>query len=162
MIRAGDVVIDFGAAPGGWVQVASEIVGESGLVVAMDMVPLKVSESNMRMVMGDVYDDRAIARLKSLLPRKADVVLSDLSPNITGAWDLDHYRQVELVLRVVLLMGDLLKKGGNAMLKVFDGDRFLEAKRTLDSRFRVTSIVKPKASRRQSSELYLVGLGYDP
>ena len=162
MIRAGDVVIDFGAAPGGWVQVASEIVGESGLVVAMDMVPLKVSESNMKMVMGDVYDDMAIARVKSLLPRKADVVLSDLSPNITGAWDLDHYRQVELVLRVVMIMGDLLKKGGNAMLKVFDGDRFLEAKRTLDSRFRVTSIVKPKASRRQSSELYLVGLGYDP
>jgi 23S rRNA (uridine2552-2'-O)-methyltransferase len=162
MIRPGDVVIDFGAAPGGWVQVASEIVGDAGLVVALDLVPLKVSESNLKIVAGDVYDDAAIARVKSLLPRKADVILSDLSPKITGAWDLDHYRQVELVLRVIMTMGDLLKKGGNAMLKVFDGDRFLEAKRSLDARFRVTSIVKPKASRRESSELYLVGLGYDP
>jgi 23S rRNA (uridine2552-2'-O)-methyltransferase len=162
MIRRGDVVIDFGAAPGGWVQVASEIVGPAGLVVALDLLPLKISEPNLRAVAGDVFNDVAIAQVRSLLPRKADVLLSDLSPNITGAWDLDHYRQVELVIRALDLTGVLLKNGGHAMLKVFDGDRFLEAKRALDARFRVTSTVKPKASRRQSSELYLVGLGFRP
>jgi 23S rRNA (uridine2552-2'-O)-methyltransferase len=160
LIRRGDVVIDFGAAPGGWVQVASEIVGPEGLVVALDILPLKISEPNLKMVVGNVFDAVPIVQVRSLLPRKADVLLSDLSPNITGAWDLDHYRQVELVLRALALTGELLKKSGNVMLKVFDGDRFLEARRALDARFRVTSIVKPKASRRQSSELYLVGLGF--
>ena len=160
MIRAGDVVIDFGSAPGGWVQVASEAVGDGGLVIALDILPLKVSSPNVRIVLGNVYEEATIERLKSLLPRKADVILSDLSPNITGAWDLDHIRQVELVLRVLAFAGDILKKGGNAMIKVFDGERLLEAKRSVDSRFRVTSIVKPKASRPQSSELYFVGLGF--
>ncbi len=162
MIMPGDVVIDLGSAPGGWVQVSSEIVGDRGLVVALDLIPLKLPEGNFKMVKGDVNDDAAISEVRSLLPRKADVLLSDLSPNITGAWDLDHYRQVELVLRVIAVMERLLKVGGNTMIKVFDGDRLLEVRRALEARFRVVSIVKPKASRPQSSELYLVGLGFRP
>jgi 23S rRNA (uridine2552-2'-O)-methyltransferase len=160
LIRLGDFVADFGAAPGGWVQVASEIVGDSGLVVALDVVPINLKEKNVRIVTGDVFDDGTIERVKMLLHRRLDVGLSDLSPNITGAWDLDHYRQVELVLRALAVFGDLLREGGNVIVKVFDGDRLLEVRRTMEQMFRSVSIVKPMASRRESSELYLVGLGY--
>jgi 23S rRNA (uridine2552-2'-O)-methyltransferase len=160
LIRPGDVVADFGAAPGGWDQVASEIVGDSGLVVALDLVPIDLKEKNLRIVTGDVFDDGAIERVKMFLPRRLDVGLSDLSPNITGAWDLDHYRQVELVLRALTVFGELLRKEGNVMVKVFDGDRLLEVRKTMEQMFRSVSIVKPMASRQESSELFLVGLGY--
>jgi 23S rRNA (uridine2552-2'-O)-methyltransferase len=160
LIGAGDVVADLGAAPGGWVQVASELVGESGMVVGLDLLPIELEERNVRIVTGDVFDDGAIARVRTLLPRRLDVGLSDLSPSITGAWDLDHFRQIELVLRALTIFGELLTEGGNVMVKVFDGERLPEVRKTMRDMFRSVSIVKPAASRRKSSELYMVGLGY--
>jgi 23S rRNA (uridine2552-2'-O)-methyltransferase len=156
LIKTGDVVIDFGAAPGGWLQVAAATVGDSGLVVGVDLEPVYLSEQNIITIQSDVKSPELSVRLERTLPRKADVVLADLSPQVMGTWDLDHYRQIDITLAAVGLMGGFLRKGGNGMFKVFDGERFGEIKSVLSKQFQKVQITKPKASRRESAELYLV------
>jgi 23S rRNA (uridine2552-2'-O)-methyltransferase len=158
LIKKGDRVIDFGAAPGGWVQVASELVGPKGLVVAVDLLPVKLGLGNVRSIQSDVQDSEMIEKLREFIPGQVDVILSDIAPQVSGAWDLDHYRQVELTLVVMRLARLLLRKGGNAMVKVFQGEIFLEVSRSLKEMFEFVAITKPKASRMKSSELYLVCL----
>ena len=158
-IKEGDVVLDFGAAPGGWLQVAAEAVGESGLVVGVDTEPVHVGEPNVVTIQSDVNSPDLPVKLEKAMPRKADVILSDLSPQVMGTWDLDHYRQIELALTAARLTGGFLRKGGNAMFKVFDGERFGEIRGVLAGQFQRVQVTKPKASRRASSELYLVCFG---
>jgi len=160
LIKRGDVVLDFGAAPGGWLQVASEAVGDSGRVVGVDLEPVQLSEPNVFTIQSDVKSPELPVRLEKALPRKADVVLSDLSPQVMGTWDLDHYRQIELTMAAAALMGGFLRKGGNAMFKVFDGERFGETRALLSKQFTKVQITKPKASRKGSAELYLVCFGF--
>ncbi len=160
LIKRGDVVLDFGAAPGGWLQVAAEAAGESGLVVGIDLEPVQLNEANVLTIQSDVKSPELSAKLERALPRKADVLLSDLSPQVMGTWDLDHYRQIELTLAAVALMGGFLRHGGNAMVKVFDGERFGEIRAVLTKQFKRVQITKPKASRKGSAELYLVCFGY--
>ncbi|HUK74899.1 MAG TPA: RlmE family RNA methyltransferase [Nitrososphaerales archaeon] len=159
LIERGDVVLDFGAAPGGWLQVAAEAAGDSGLVVGVDLEPVSLRLDNVLAIQADVKSPDLAVRLDRALPRKADVVLSDLAPQVMGTWDLDHFRQVELTLAAVDLMGRFLRKGGKAMFKVFDGERFGEVRSLLSARFEKVLVTKPKASRRASAELYLVCLG---
>jgi 23S rRNA (uridine2552-2'-O)-methyltransferase len=159
LIKEGDVVLDFGAAPGGWLQVAAEAVGESGLVVGVDIEPVHVGEPNVVTIQSDVNSPELSVKLEKVMPRKADVILSDLSPQVMGTWDLDHYRQIELTLTAARLAAGFLRKGGNAMFKVFDGERFTEIRAVLSAQFQRVQITKPKASRRASSELYLVCFG---
>lgn len=160
LIKPGDVVLDFGAAPGGWLQVAAEAVGGSGLVVGVDIEPVDVDEGNVLAIQSDVKSPELQVRLESALPRKADVVLSDLAPQVTGAWDLDHFRQTEITLTAVALLPGFLKKGGNAMFKVFDGERFGEVRASLSRQFASVQVTKPKASRQESAEVYLVCMGF--
>lgn len=156
LIKNGDLVLDFGAAPGGWLQVASEAAGDSGLVVGVDLEPVELSEPNVVTIQSDVKSPELAVKLEKVLPRKADVCLSDLSPQVTGTWDLDHYRQIDLTMAAASLMGGFLRKGGNAMFKVFDGERFGETRAMLSKQFKRVQITKPKASRKGSAELYLV------
>jgi 23S rRNA (uridine2552-2'-O)-methyltransferase len=160
LIKRGDVVIDFGAAPGGWLQVAGEAAGGSGLVVGVDLEPVDLNEPNVVTIQSDVRSPELSVKLEKALPRKADVVLSDLSPQVMGTWDLDHYRQIELTMAAAALMGGFLRKGGNAMFKVFDGERFGETRAFLSKQFERVQITKPKASRKGSAELYLVCFGF--
>src|SRR5271156_5881527 len=160
LIKRGDVVLDFGAAPGGWLQVAVEAAGEKGLVVGVDLEPVDLDEPNMVLIQSDVRSPELPLKLEKALPRKADVVLSDLSPQVMGTWDLDHYRQIDITLAAAALMGGFLRKGGNAMFKVFDGERFGEARATLSKQFRKVQVTKPKASMKGSAELYLVCLEF--
>ena len=126
LVKRGDVVLDFGAAPGGWLQVAANAVGESGLVVGVDLEPVQLNLENVVTIQSDVKSPELAVKLDRELPRKADVVLSDLSPQVMGTWDLDHYRQIDITMAAAALMGGVLRKGGNAMFKVFDGERFGE------------------------------------
>ncbi len=160
LIRNGDVVLDFGAAPGGWLQVAAEEAGASGLVVGVDLEPVSLSEGNLKTIQCDVRSPDLAVRLEKALPRRADVALSDLAPQVTGNWDLDHYRQVDITLAAVALMSQFLRKGGFAMIKVFDGERLGEVRSTLSAQFAKVQITKPKASRKESAELYFVCFGF--
>jgi 23S rRNA (uridine2552-2'-O)-methyltransferase len=159
LIKPGDRVLDIGSAPGGWLQVASEAVGRSGKVVGVDLDEVRLNLDNVATLRMDIYDKTTLEKVMELLDRQVDVMLSDLSPKISGTWEFDEYRQVDLVFRSFDLGNDILRKGGNAMLKLFEGNRFLEARKEAESRYSKVIVMKPKASRGASSEVYLVCLG---
>ena len=102
-IREGDRVADFGAAPGGWLQVASALVGTEGVVVGVDLSPIRLREKNVTSIKMDVHDLAAAEKVAQALGGKADVVLSDLAPTVTGVWELDQTRQIDLTMRVLEL-----------------------------------------------------------
>jgi len=153
-LREGGKVVDFGAAPGGWLQVASEIVGPSGRVVGVDVSPIRLREKNVVALKMDVHDPSVASKVSEALGGPADVILSDLSPSVSGVWELDQTRQVDLTLRVIELSRILLKDGGGVFCKLFEGERSQEVRNELRRTFRSVRVLKPAASRNASSELY--------
>lgn len=162
LIKPGDRVIDLGAAPGGWLQVASKAVGSTGIVVGVDLSPIHLEMENTHTLKMDITDPKLSETVKELIKRPADVLLSDLSPKISGAWDLDQYRQIDLTINSITIGDTLLKVGGNAMFKCFQGERFSEAEKEARQRYNFVAIMKPHASRNESSEMYLLCLGRRP
>jgi len=161
IINRGSRVVDFGAAPGGWLQVCSRIVGDSGFVVGVDLREISLKGKNLKTLKLDVFDESVGGEISKLLGgRAADAILSDLSPSVSGIWELDHFRQVEMNGRVISLGERLLRKGGNGFFKLFEGERSGEVKRDLLGRFEAVRTMKPRASRNESSELYYVGLAW--
>jgi len=156
LLRAGARVLDLGAAPGGWSVVAAERVGPRGTVVAVDERPID-EVPGVRVVRGRVGDPRLVPRLG---PGPFDLVLSDLSPRISGAYATDHARSVELVGAALSLAEAVLRPGGAFAAKVFDGDMVDGLAARIAAEFARARRTKPPASREASSELYLVGLGY--
>jgi len=153
-LREGGKVVDFGAAPGGWLQVVSEIVGPKGRVVGVDISPVRLREKNIVAIRTDVYDPGVAAKVAEALGGSADVILSDLAPTVSGVWELDQTRQVELTLRVIELSRGLLKDSGCVFCKLFEGERSQEVRDNFRHTFESVRIVKPAASRNASSELY--------
>jgi len=151
---AGGKVADFGAAPGGWLQVVSEIVGPRGRVVGVDLSPIRLKEKNIVAIRMDVHDQGVAAKVREALGGPADVILSDLAPSVTGVWELDQTRQVDLTLRVLELSRELLKDEGSAFCKLFEGERSQEVRDSFRRMFESVRVVKPAASRNASSELY--------
>src|SRR5215471_1763671 len=120
LIRKGQKVLDLGAQPGGWLQVAREAVGPEGLVLGVDIKQIRpLEESNVKLLTLDVYSDDVIDRVVAELGGPANAVLSDLAPTIIGAWDVDHARQVDLARRAVMIAERVLDKGGNVLIKLF-------------------------------------------
>ncbi len=162
-IKPGYVVVDLGAAPGGWTQAAKKLVEDSGYVLAVDLKPIKpLNESNIRVILGDIGDPQTVYKIQEFLPRSADVVVSDVSPNISGIWELDHARQIDLASQSLHTATQILRYGGNFFVKVFQGsttNRFVNEAR---QHFSFVKLVKPKASRSKSAELYLLGMGFRP
>lgn len=154
----GDAVLDLGAAPGGWSIVARECVGPKGRVVAVDPRMVEPLEG-VEVLRGRVGDPRLPERLGR---ESFDVVLSDMSPHISGAYATDHARSVELVTAALALAREVLKPGGVFVAKVFDGDLLGPLETTARASFERWVRTKPPASRSGSSELYLLGLGYRP
>ncbi|MDH5794220.1 MAG: RlmE family RNA methyltransferase, partial [Candidatus Bathyarchaeota archaeon] len=96
-IKNGDVIVDLGAAPGGWVQAARKTVGSRGFVLGVDLKPIEpFPQSNVRTIIGDINEQETLEQILSMIPKKADVVISDASPNISGIWEVDHARQIDL------------------------------------------------------------------
>ena len=158
IFRPGNRVLDLGAAPGGWSLVASERVGGRGEVVAVD--PRLVEPiPGVKVVRGTVGTPDLADRLG---PAPFDVVLSDMSPRISGAYATDHARSVALVLEAWALARRVLKPGGRWVAKVFDGDLLAEAEARMRPSFARWQRTKPPASRDQSSELYLLGFDFRP
>lgn len=150
-------VLDIGAAPGGWLQVAAEAVGEDGLVVGVDLdeiAPLGLD--NVKTIIGDIRDEKTLERIEEQLLGPVDVVLSDLSPNVSGVWELDHFRQIELVRMALKASRRVLRPGGWFVAKVFQGSEYDTLVTELESAFSFVKAMKPKASRKESAEIYLV------
>lgn len=162
-ISNGDVVVDLGAAPGGWIQAASRIIGKDGFVLGVDLKPIKpFLQNNIQTVIGDINEEETLQQILSILPEKADVVISDVSPNISGIWEVDHARQIALAEQSMKIALKVLKPSGNFFVKVFQGDMFDDFVKKVKEHFRVVKIVKPKASRAKSSEMFVLGLFLKP
>ena len=158
-ITLGDVVVDLGAAPGGWTQASRKIVDSKGFVLGVDLKRiLPFGQPNVRVVTGDVTDPQTIEQIKKLLPHQADVVISDVSPNISGIWELDHARQIDLARQSLRIATSILRPKGHFFVKVFQGDMLNDLVREVKQNFAFVKLIKPKASRAKSAELYLLGM----
>lgn len=158
-IENGNVVVDLGAAPGGWVQAARKIVGTNGFVLGVDLKSIEpFSQPNVRTTIGDITEEETLEQILGFLPRKADAVISDASPNISGIWEVDHARQIDLAQQALKIALKTLKPSGNFFVKVFEGGMLNDFVDELKQHFEVVRIVKPKASRAKSSELFILGM----
>jgi 23S rRNA (uridine2552-2'-O)-methyltransferase len=159
LIRHGDVVVDLGAAPGGWMQAARKTVGKNGFVLGVDLKLIKpINDENVRSIEGDITQSETTFIINELLPRAADVVLSDVAPNVSGVWELDHARQIELARKSLQLALQVLRPGGNFFVKVFQGNMLDDFVSEVRQCFSSVRLVKPRASRRKSAELFVLGL----
>ena len=159
LLGPGMTIVDLGAAPGGWSQVASEKLGGKGRIIAVDLLEMPAIPG-VTFVHGDFREPEVLAELKKKLEdRSLDLVISDMSPNITGISVMDQARGMHLAELALEFSIDRLNSGANFLVKVFQGrdfDAFLNAMRATFSRV-VTR--KPEASRNRSREIYLLGLG---
>jgi len=159
-IGKGDRVIDLGAAPGGWTQVASEIVGNEGYVLGIDIKPIDpLSQPQVELMELDVTSASTVTLLVEKFPDKVDAVISDVSPNVSGAWDVDHSRQIHLARKSLEVAQAVLKLDGNFLVKVFQGSELNNFLDKVRKSFREVRLVRPRATRASSSELYVLGLG---
>jgi len=160
-IRSGDRALDLGAAPGGWLQAIRQIAGPQGLVVGVDkekITPLPFD--NVVTVTRDVTQPNIVHEIRAVNQSAFDVVVSDLAPNVSGAWEVDHARQIHLTRCALGIARQVLRPRGNMLVKVFQGSELKEFQNEMKSCFRELKIVKPPASRPESAELYLLGLGF--
>jgi 23S rRNA (uridine2552-2'-O)-methyltransferase len=162
-INRGDVVVDIGAAPGGWIQAARKIVGKTGFVLGVDLKPLApFPQEYVRTIVGDITEPDTLQQILAFLPRKADVVISDASPNISGVWEVDHARQIDLATQALNIALEILQPSGNFFVKVFEGDMLSDFAKTVEPYFETVKLIKPKASRAKSSEMFILAINLRP
>jgi 23S rRNA (uridine2552-2'-O)-methyltransferase len=136
-------------------------VGSSGRVVGIDLKPVE-PVAGATILQGSIEDPYMLARIADILGGKADVVLSDLAPNVSGVWDIDQARQISLSTTALGFAKQVLRGGGSAVFKVFEGEMLGEFKAELKNSFGRVLLSKPTASRQESSELYAVCLDFKP
>lgn len=157
LLKQGLVVVDLGAAPGGWSQVAAAKVGAGGRVLAVDLLPMDALR-NVVFLQGDFREEAVAGALeRELAGRPIDLVLSDMSPNISGIALSDQARAMHLAELALEFAARHLKPGGSLLVKVFQGSGFQEFLREMRSHFNHVVTRKPEASRGRSNELYLLG-----
>jgi 23S rRNA (uridine2552-2'-O)-methyltransferase len=159
LLKHGAVVVDLGATPGGWSQVAMNRVGRSGKVIALDLLPLDPL-SGVDFIQGDFRDDAVLKQLEELLHGKqVGLVISDMAPNISGVVSADQARAMHLAELAMEFALEHLEVQGSFLVKVFQGEGFEEYYKLMRSRFVKVVTRKPKASRDRSSEVYLLASG---
>jgi 23S rRNA (uridine2552-2'-O)-methyltransferase len=163
IIRPGDRVVDLGAAPGGWLQVAAQLTGAKGRVIGVDIQPIAAfAEENILILHGDAASEDIRERIKELLGSSAHCVLSDLSPRLSGIRHADVSRSVELARLALKIACNLLRPGGNFLVKLFVSEELEGFTRELKGHFRSVHATRPEATRKGSSEIYLCGRGFLP
>ena len=158
ILGAGHFVLDLGCAPGGWTQVASKIVGNKGKVMGIDTSFVE-EIPGVYMLKANISDN-IIEEIFLFFDKKINAVISDLSPQVTGNWSVDHSIQISLNYDAAKIMEQVLAKKGNAIFKIFDGEYSNEFYEYLKKKFSKIKLTKPKSSRKPSSELYCICLGY--
>ena len=159
IIGPGFSVLDLGCSPGGWTQVALELAGNRGKVMGIDKAFVE-EISNAHIIRGDIEDESIVESIFDYFGGKINAVICDISPQITGTWSMDHGRQISLNYAASKIMDHVLARKGNALFKVFDGEYSNEFRDYMKKKFIKVQLKKPKASRRTSSELYHICLGY--
>lgn len=160
LIVPGMTVIDLGAAPGGWAQVAAQLVGESGRVLASDILDMDPIEG-VTFIRGDFTDEDVYRQIVETLDgQKADLVISDMAPNISGMKDIDQPRVLYLAELALELANSVLCNNGSLLVKVFQGAGTQAFQKELSGCFNSVKTRKPRSSRARSSELYFLGRGF--
>ena len=156
IINKGDTVIDLGAAPGGWSQVVVKTTGKSGQVIASDILPIE-EINGVNFIQGDFTEQSVYDELMNLIKGSSiDIVLSDMAPNMSGQLSVDQPKSMYLADLAIDFALKILSRNGHFIVKVFQGDGFDEYVKKSRSSFRKVSIIKPKASRPRSKEVYLL------
>jgi len=158
IFEEGDSVVDLGASPGGWLQVAKERVGD-GKVIGVDLRPIRHIDGVVT-ILGDITVKGTMDELFEKFGGKADIILSDMAPNIGGHYSTDHARSVHLCTYAINVADHILKKEGKMVIKVFMGDMFYSVKDEMDKRFQSVKVHAPDATRSTSSEVYVIAKGY--
>ena len=159
LLKKGSKVVDLGCAPGGWLQIATRHIGSTGKIVGIDLKPVEPVPGAI-IIQGSIEDHEMKSKISEALEGRADVLLSDLAPNVSGVWDVDHARQISLTQTALQIAGEVLREGGSAIFKVFQGDMLNDLRAELKQNFGKVLISKPSASRQESSELYVVCMDY--
>lgn len=164
VIKPGDTVVDLGAAPGGWTQVALELVGEEGHVVALDIAPMRPIDG-VRIIKGDITKQATVDKLLDHLANETgvgevDTVISDMSPNLSGNYSMDQAQSAWLAEHALEFAKKTLCDDGNLVVKIFEGEDFQPYRDRLKALFRNVRTEHPPASRKSSSEVYLLAKGY--
>ena len=158
-IHRNDIVVDLGAAPGGWIQVARKCVGKRGFVLGIDLKPIDpFPQEYIKTIIADITNPDIVNHIQDFLPRKADVVISDSAPNISGTWEVDHARQINLATQALKIAIQILRPSGDFFVKVFEGSLLNDFIKTVKKHFQIVKLVKPKASLAKSSEIYILAL----
>lgn len=156
IIQKGDSVLDLGAAPGGWSQVAKEIVNEQGLVIGVDLSFIEPI-NGITFLQSDLTEESTLQKIRQMMGGdKVDVILSDMSPNISGNYTVDHARSIFLCEQALKSTKILLKPGGNFVCKVFDGEYLHDFIQKTNKMFKTVKQLSPNASRKSSSEIYII------
>jgi 23S rRNA (uridine2552-2'-O)-methyltransferase len=159
LLKRGATVADLGAAPGGWLQVAAERVGYKGKVVGVDLQPIEPLEG-VETIQGDMRKEETVLDMLEALGGKADVVLSDMSPSISGSYNMDHARSVDLCEHALEFAQKVLRPGGALAMKIFEGEMMPELMKEVRSHFKEVKLYGPEASRSSSSEIYIIAKGF--
>jgi 23S rRNA (uridine2552-2'-O)-methyltransferase len=159
IIGPGFFVLDLGCSPGGWTQVAKELAGNKGQVMGIDKSFVE-EIPEVHIIRGDIEDESIVEQIFEYFGGKINAVICDLSPTVTGMWDVDHSRQISLNYAASKIIDQVLARKGNALFKVFDGQYSIEFRDYIRKKFAKVQLRKPQASRKSSSELYYVCLGY--
>lgn len=160
LLRPGMVVVDLGAAPGGWSQFAARALAGQGRVIALDVLEMPAIPG-VEFIQGDFTDEAVLGRLQATLGgQKVDLVMSDMAPNMMGIADVDHDRSMQLVDLAVDFAAHELRPGGDLLMKVFQGREFQPLIARLRREFESVKLRKPKASRARSAEVYVLARGY--
>jgi 23S rRNA (uridine2552-2'-O)-methyltransferase len=161
LFSPGDTVVDLGAAPGGWLQVAAEAVGPTGRVIGVDRRRIDpIGDRPVETIRGDMTEAETKAEVLDVAGGGVDVVISDMAPDMTGEYSVDHARSVYLARQALETALELLVPGGDFVVKVFDGRDFEAFLSDVESEFDYARTIRPDASRDASSEVYVVGKGY--
>ena len=161
LVKKGDVVLDLGCAPGGWLQEVTPLVAPTGKIVGIDLLPLKIQPpKGCVFIKGDLTDPASQERIAAEAGREVDCILSDMAPNLSGVAFADAYRSYELAVLAFGMCERFLRNGGNFVAKIFPGDELEGYLAELKKRFAKVTMLTPEATRRTSSERYIVATGF--
>jgi 23S rRNA (uridine2552-2'-O)-methyltransferase len=161
LLRQGDAVLDLGAAPGGFLQILADAVGEEGVAVGVDLEPIRaLGRRQVRTAVVDLLRPDALEKIRALHPGRFALVSSDMAPKTIGVKVTDEARSLELVRMALCVAEATLGRGGAFVAKVFMGGDFPALKKELQARFETVQVVRPQATRESSYEVYVLGKGF--